>query len=182
MELSDAERAIIASAPLLSLRDMIVALNVADDALGSSVQIDELQTQFPGINFVQIAVQAETEIAQLDTTEEREEFMAALGIEEIALQALTRLCIDALGRLSFFTAGPTELRQWFLRRGSSAPQAAGAIHSDLERGFIRAEVMKYSDLDELGSEDALKSAGKHHLKGKDYIVEDGDVITIRFNV
>ena len=108
--------------------------------------------------------------------------MEELGIREPALHLLTSCCIEALGLQSFFTVGEDEVRRWFVKRGASAPEAAGAIHSDLQRGFIRAEVMKYDDLMAAGSEDKLKAAGKFYLKGKDYIVGDGDILTIRFNV
>ena len=108
--------------------------------------------------------------------------MADLGIDDPALHLLTSRCVDALGLQSFFTVGEDEVRQWFVRRGALAPEAAGAIHSDLQRGFIRAEVMKYDDLMAAGSEDKLKATGKYYLKGKDYTVEDGDILTIRFNV
>jgi ribosome-binding ATPase YchF (GTP1/OBG family) len=87
-----------------------------------------------------------------------------------------------LNLISFFTVGADEVRQWNIHRGSAAPEAAGAIHTDLQKGFIRAEVMKYADLEALGGEDKVKEAGKLYLKGKDYIVEDGDIINIRFNV
>jgi len=127
-------------------------------------------------------VRAESEIAALDDPAERAVFMGDLGIETPALHLLTSKCIDALGLMSFFTVGEDEVRQWFVRRGAGAPEAAGAIHSDLQRGFIRAEVMKYDDLMTAGSEDKLKSTGKYYLKGKEYVVEDGDILTIRFNV
>ena len=108
--------------------------------------------------------------------------MADLGITDTALHVLTEACIDALGLLSFFTVGPTEVHQWFVRKDSNAVEAAGKIHSDLARGFIRAEVMKARDLFELGSEEKVKTAGKLAVKGRDYIVEDGDVLLIRFSV
>ena len=108
--------------------------------------------------------------------------MQELGITDTALQLLTSRCIEALGLQSFFTVGEDEVRQWFVRRGASAPDAAGVIHSDLQRGFIRAEVMKYDELVAAGGEDRLKAAGKYYLKGRDYAVADGDILTIRFNV
>ncbi len=95
---------------------------------------------------------------------------------------MTRLCLKALGLISFFTVGKDEVRQWLVRRDSPAPVAAGVIHSDLQRGFIRAEVMKYDELMEYGSEAELKKAGKMYLQGKDYIVTDGDILNIRFKV
>jgi ribosome-binding ATPase YchF (GTP1/OBG family) len=131
---------------------------------------------------VQIAVRAEAEIARLESAEERDAFMRDMGIAETALHLLTSRCIEALGLQSFFTVGEDEVRQWFVRRGALAPEAAGAIHSDLQRGFIRAEVMKYDDLISAGAEDKLKATGKYYLKGKDYAVDDGDILTIRFNV
>ena len=92
------------------------------------------------------------------------------------------MCIKALNLISFFTVGPDEVRQWTIHAGSSAPEAAGAIHTDFQKGFIRAEVIKYDDLMSMGSEAKVKEAGKAYLKGKDYIVEDGDLLDIRFNV
>lgn len=175
---------LIASYPFLTRKTCIVALNVADDAIADTALRDELQARFRnlGISFVQLAARAESEIAALDSPEEREAFMRDMGIAEPALPLLTSRCIDALGLQSFFTVGEDEVRQWFVRRGASAPEAAGAIHSDLQRGFIRAEVMKYEDLLAAGAEDKLKATGKYYLKGKDYTVEDGDILTIRFNV
>jgi ribosome-binding ATPase len=124
----------------------------------------------------------EAEVAELGSEAEKKEFLSAMGIEEPALNILARLLLKTLNLISFFTVGTDEVRQWTVRAGSSAPEAAGAIHSDLQKGFIRAEVIKFNDLKELGSEDALKSQGKSYLKGKDYIVEDADILNIRFNV
>jgi ribosome-binding ATPase len=124
----------------------------------------------------------EAEIALLDTKEEKEEFLQALGIKETALESLTKLCLQSLDLISFFTVGKDEVRQWLVKKGSKAPKAAGTIHSDLERGFIRAEVFKYSELMEKGSEAELKKAGQIYVEGKDYLVEDGDILNIRFAV
>lgn len=184
LDVSAEDLALIASYPFLTRKACIVALNVADDAIGDTARRDELAQRFAhlGVAFVQIAVRAEAEIAQLESAEEREAFMRDMGITETALHLLTSCCIDALGLQSFFTVGEDEVRQWFVRRGALAPEAAGAIHSDLQRGFIRAEVMKYEDLIGAGAEDKLKATGKYYLKGKDYAVDDGDILTIRFNV
>ena len=103
-------------------------------------------------------------------------------LEEPALELLTKQCLKALGRISFFTVGKDEVHHWLVRTGSPAPVAAGAIHSDLQKGFIRAEVMKYDELMEHGSEAELKKQGKMYVQGKDYIVEDGDILNIRFSV
>jgi ribosome-binding ATPase YchF (GTP1/OBG family) len=131
---------------------------------------------------VDVPAEAERDIASLESAEEREAFMKEMGIRSTALHTLTRACIEALGLISFFTVTGGELRQWFLRRGSTAVEAAGAIHSDLERGFIRAEVIHFEDLDRAGGEEKAKSEGKHHIKGRDYVVEDGDIVHVRFNV
>ena len=109
-------------------------------------------------------------------------FLADLHLDQPALDRLTLLCYRTLGLISFFTVGPDEVRAWTNRHGSFAPQAAGVIHSDLERGFIRAQVMKYQDLNRLGSEQRVREVGKYMQKGKDYIVEDGDIIDFLFNV
>jgi ribosome-binding ATPase YchF (GTP1/OBG family) len=135
-----------------------------------------------GIDAMQVSAKVEDEVASIESEAERREFLKELGIGEPAVSVLTRLCIKTLNLISFFTVGQDEVRQWTVRRGSSAPEAAGAIHSDLEKGFIRAEVMKYSEWESSGGEESLKSSGKLYLKGKDYIVEDGDMLNIRFNV
>jgi hypothetical protein len=184
VSLSAEDAALIQSYPFLTLKPCIIALNVGDDGIGDTSLRDSLASRFQhlGVSFVQVSARAEAEIAALDSLDERAAFMQDMGITETALHLLTSRCIDALGLQSFFTVGEDEVRQWFVRRGALAPEAAGAIHSDLQRGFIRAEVMKYEDLVAAGAEDKLKSTGKYYLKGKDYTVEDGDILTIRFNV
>jgi ribosome-binding ATPase YchF (GTP1/OBG family) len=184
VDVSAEDATLIASYPFLTRRAIIVALNVADGAIADTKLRDALATAYEplGASVVQIAVRAESEIAALEDPAERADFMGDLGIETPALHLLTSKCIEALGLMSFFTVGEDEVRQWFVRRGANAPEAAGAIHSDLQRGFIRAEVMKYDDLIAAGSEEKLKTTGKYYLKGKDYVVEDGDILTIRFNV
>ncbi|MCI0453064.1 MAG: YchF family ATPase [Candidatus Latescibacteria bacterium] len=184
LAVSPEDATLIASYPFLTLRAIIVALNVSDEAIADTRLRDALGSAHEpmGASVVQIAVRAESEIAALDDPAERGAFMQDLGIETPALHLLTSKCIEALGLMSFFTVGEDEVRQWFVRRGATAPEAAGVIHSDLQRGFIRAEVMKYADLIAAGSEEKLKTTGKYYLKGKDYVVEDGDILTIRFNV
>jgi ribosome-binding ATPase YchF (GTP1/OBG family) len=108
--------------------------------------------------------------------------MEDMGLPDTALHLLTAKFIQAVGLLSFFTAASNELRQWFVRRGALAPETAGKIHGDMERGFIRAEVVHYDDVIECGSEEAAKTAGKYYVKGKDYEIQDGDVLKILFNV
>jgi len=129
-----------------------------------------------------IAGTLEADIADLEDENDRKEFLADAGLTEPGVDKLIRGAYKLLNLETFFTVGPKEIRAWTVRKGSTAPQAAGVIHSDLERGFIRAEVMKYDDFVTLGSEHAVKEAGKFKVEGKNYIVEDGDILHIRFNV
>ena len=129
-----------------------------------------------------IAAATEADIAALDSAEDREAFLQDAGLNEPGVNRLVRAAYHLLDLQVFFTAGPKEVRAWTISRGMTAPQAAGVIHSDLERGFIRSEVMKYDDFIRLGSEHACKEAGKLMVEGKNYQVEDGDILHIRFNV
>ncbi|MFH1645733.1 MAG: redox-regulated ATPase YchF [Candidatus Omnitrophota bacterium] len=183
LEISENEAKIIASYPFITLKKMITVINVSDNQLQDNSFFDIIQNEYKGtdVYLMQVCAKAEAEIAELDAGD-REEFMTALGITEPAINLLSRMCIKALNLISFFTVGEDEVRQWLVKKGASAPRAAGVIHTDLERGFIRSEVIKYNDLVELGSEEAVKAAGKFYLKGKEYIVEDGDILSIRFNV
>jgi GTP-binding protein YchF len=184
LEISREEMKLVSSYPFLTQRQMLIALNVSEDRLDDDTVVRSLEERFSGLGlqFVKIAVKAEADIAGLDTEEERTEFMDELGIRDTALHLLTEKFIDAVGLISFFTAASNELRQWFVRRGALAPEAAGKIHGDMERGFIRAEVVHYDDVIACGSEEDAKTAGKYHVKGKDYEVQDGDVLKILFNV
>jgi hypothetical protein len=184
MEMGLEEEMLIRSYPFITPKQLILVLNVSDNDLDNESVIQGLNDRCKAhrMEAMQVSAKVESEIANLESAEERREFLEELGIKEPALGRLTRLCIKALGLISFFTVSRDELRQWLIRKGSSAPEAAGTIHSDLQRGFIRAEVMKYDELMEHKSEAALKSAGKLYLKGKDYIVEDGDILNIRFKV
>lgn len=184
LDLNADEKKLISSYPFVTLKEMVIALNVSEDGLKDSTLARQLETELAPskIDVMQVSAKVEREIAGLGSEEEKKEFLNALGIEEPAISLLTRVCIKALNLISFFTVGQDEVRQWLVRRGSSAPEAAGVIHSDLKTGFIRAEVMKYADLIALGGEDKVKESGKFYLKGKDYIVDDGDIINIRFNV
>jgi ribosome-binding ATPase len=128
-----------------------------------------------------ICAEAEAQIAELDTAE-RAEFLADLGLERSGLDQLVTAAYRLLGLITFFTAGPKEARAWTVRAGSKAPRAAREIHSDIERGFIRAEAISYDDYVALGSEQAVKDAGRLRVEGKDYVIADGDVVHFRFNV
>ena len=184
LELSAEEKKIISSYPFVTRKKMIIALNVSEEDLKSIELLSQLSNEYQplGIEVMQVSAKVESEIAKLESEEERSEFLKELGIEEPAINMLTRLCIKALNLISFFTVGPDEVRQWTIRAGSTAPEAAGTVHSDLQKGFIRAETMKYSDFTAFGSEEKVKAAGKLYLKGRDYVVEDGDILNIRFNV
>ncbi len=129
-----------------------------------------------------IAAQLEADISELETDEEKLEFLEDAGLNEPGVNKLIQSAYDLLNLKTFFTVGPKEIRAWTIKTGMSAPEAAGVIHSDLQRGFIRAEVMKYNDFIELGSEQKCKESGKLQVEGKNYIVEDGDILNIRFNV
>jgi hypothetical protein len=184
LRLAADEEAGIRSYPFITRKEMILVLNIADTDLGT----DRTMRQFAApcasekMEVMQVSAKVEAEIAALESPAERSEFLKDLGITESALGQLTRLCLKALGLVSFFTVGEDEVRQWLVRQGSSAPEAAGVIHTDLQRGFIRAEVMKYHELLEYKHEAGLKAAGKMYLKGKDYTVDDGDILNIRFKV
>lgn len=184
MDITADEKRMIASYPFVTRKEMILALNVSEDDIKNTALLEDIIRSYQPLKIEAMLVSAkvESEIAALETQQEKEEFLLALGIEEPAINSLTRLCIKALNLISFFTVGEDEVRQWTIRRNSLAPEAAGAIHSDLQKGFIRAEVMKYNDLTGFGSEEKVKEAGKFYLKGKDYVVEDGDILSIRFNV
>ena len=178
------EEKIISSYPFVTPKKMIIVLNVSEGDLNNTSLADKLKGNYQslGIDIIQVSAKVESEIDNLETEEEREQFLKELGIAEPAINILTRVCIKALNLISFFTVASNEARQWTIKAGSTAPEAAGSIHTDMQRGFIRAEVMKYSDFEKFGSETKVKEAGKLYLKGKDYVLEDGDIINIRFNV
>ncbi|HKL00243.1 MAG TPA: redox-regulated ATPase YchF [Desulfotignum sp.] len=184
MALTGDEEKMIRSYPFITRKKMVIAVNVGEEDLGSPDLLagftDSCDSQ--RIAAMMVSAKVEAEIALLDTKEEKQAFLADLGIAETALEKLTRLCLQSLNLISFFTVGKDEVRQWLVRQGSTAPKAAGVIHSDLERGFIRAEVFSYEDLMAMGSEAALKKNGRLHVEGKDYIVTDGDIVNIRFSV
>lgn len=184
LELTPDEKKAISSYPFVTRKEMVIVLNVSEDGLKDHALLEKLREEYKRlkIDMMQVSAKVEAEVAGLESEEERSAFLKELGIEESAINLLSRLCIKTLNLISFFTVGADEVRQWLIRRGSSAPEAAGAIHSDLQKGFIRAEMMKYGDLADLGSEEKVRGAGKFYVKGKDYIVEDGDIINIRFNV
>ncbi len=176
---TDDEREMIKSLGFLTLKPMVIAVNVGENQLQEKIDLgDAVDEHTPT---VQVCAKLAFELSQLDK-ESRAEFMKEMSISESTVSKFVRSCYEALGLISFLTVGPTDARAWPVRKGITAVEAAGKIHTDLQRGFIRAETMKFTDLNELGSEKAVKAAGKARLEGKDYVVQDGDVILFRFNV
>ena len=176
---TEAEREMIKSLGFLTLKPMAVAVNVSEDKLKQKFDFtDVIDSSVPVIT---ICAKLEHELTQLDT-DSRKEFMADLGLAESATAKFVETCYCALGLISFLTIVSDELRAWPIKQGITALDAAGKVHSDIKRGFIRAETFSFEDLKELGSEKALKTAGKIRLEGKDYVVKDGDIINFRFNV
>ena len=177
------EEKLITGYPLLTRKPMVIIVNIDEEQLGDPDFIDHFSEEFPDGHFRWIAVSAkiEQELSLLDG-DDRKAFMDDLHIDHPALDKLTMLCYHTMGLVSFFTVGTDEVRSWTTRHGYCAPEAARVIHSDIQRGFIRAEVMKYEDLIALGGEQKVRQAGKFMLKGRDYMVEDGDIINFLFNV
>ena len=163
-----------------------VAWRHVDDAsaVSGNAYVDAVREAIKneGSQLLVVAAKTESEIAELETYEERREFLEEMGLEESGVNRLIRAAYALLDLQTYFTAGADEVRAWTFRRGTKAPQAAGIIHTDFEKGFIRAEVIKYEDYVTLGSEAAVKEAGKMGVEGKEYIVQDGDVMHFRFNV
>lgn len=170
---------------LLTNKPVMYVCNVDDaSAVNGNKYVDAVREVVKNENaqILIVAAQTESEIAELDTFEERQEFLAEIGLEESGVSRLIRAAYALLDLQTYFTAGADEVRAWTFLRGSKAPQCAGIIHTDFEKGFIRAEVIKYEDFVTLGSENAVKEAGKMSVEGKEYVVQDGDIMHFRFNV
>ncbi len=179
LELGEDERRLVAGYSFLTLKPMIYVLNHAED----EPPAPEVAARAAGLGgeVVVLCARMEAELAELPPAE-RQEFLRELGIEEPASHRMIRAAYAALDLRSFFTYGEDECRAWTIVEGTRAPQAAGVIHSDMERGFIRAEVLAYDDLLRHGSVAAARQAGRVRLEGKEYVVQDGDLMTIRFSV
>jgi len=170
---------------LLTIKPVMYVCNVDEDAaVNGNKYTEEVEAALKNedTQILTIAAAMEAEISELESEEERNEFLNDLGLSEPGVDKLIRAAYDLLNLQTFFTVGPKEIHAWTLKKGMSAPEAAGVIHSDLQKGFIRAEVMHYNDFVELGSEFKCKEKGKLFVEGKKYIVEDGDILNIRFNV
>ncbi|MDE6853503.1 MAG: redox-regulated ATPase YchF [Muribaculaceae bacterium] len=170
---------------LLTSKPVLYVCNVDDEAAAAgNAYVEAVREAIKEENaqLLILAARTESEIAELDTYEERQEFLAEIGLEESGVSRLIRAAYALLDLQTYFTAGPDEVRAWTFRRGSKAPQCAGIIHTDFEKGFIRAEVIKYDDYVTLGGETPVREAGKMAVEGKEYIVNDGDIMHFRFNV
>jgi GTP-binding protein YchF len=186
VELDEEERKWIRDLHLLTIKPMLYVCNVAEDGIQDAdsnphVQAVREHAASEGAQVVVISAKVEAEIAELEG-EDKDMFLEELGLSESGLDRLIRAAYELLGLVTYFTAGVQEVRAWTIRRGTKAPAAAGVIHTDFERGFIRAEVIAYNDLVEAGSVAAARERGKYRLEGKEYVVADGDVMHFRFNV
>ncbi len=183
-EWSEAEMTSVHDAQLITAKPVLYVCNVDEDGLdgsGAHVQTVRDRAEIEGAGVVVICGQIEAELSELDE-EDKSVFLSDLGLTEPGLNRLAQATYELLGMRTYFTAGPKEIRAWTFRTGWSAPQCAGVIHTDFERGFIRAEVYTIPELQEHGSEAGLKAAGKLRVEGKTYKVQDGDVMHFRFNV
>jgi len=183
MDLSDDDHELIRELCLLTVKPTVYIANVDEDGFENNPHLDKVReiAASEGAGVVPICNKIEAEIAELED-DEKTDFLAEMGMDEPGLNRVIRAGYDLLGLQTYFTAGEKEVRAWTFRTGSTAPQAAGVIHTDFERGFIRAEVVSYEDFIEYNGESGAKEAGRWRLEGKEYIVKDGDIIHFRFNV
>ena len=187
VDLSEDELACLYDTPLLSLKPVIYVANVSEDEASDEptdnadyMALKE-QAEREHSQIIAVCAQLEAEIAELDA-EEKQMFLDDLGIQESGLDRLIKASYSLLGLISYLTAGPQEVRAWTIVKGTKAPGAAGKIHSDFERGFIRAEIVSFDDLVKCGSMNAAKEAGLYRSEGKEYVMKDGDIVLFRFNV
>lgn len=184
VQLDDDEKTVVQSSFLITMKKEIFVCNVDESGLAGNAYVDEVKKAAAeiGSEAVSICGKFEAELSDLESEAERREFLQGIGLEESGLSSLIHAAYRLLGLRTFFTAGEDECRAWTIKAGFKAPQAAGVIHTDFERGFIKAEVYHYDDLIKLGSELAVRQAGKLRQEGKEYIVQDGDVMFFKFNV
>jgi GTP-binding protein YchF len=183
LHLSREEKMLVRDLHLLTRKPVEYIANVAEDGFENNPMLDQVREYATSDNarVVPVCAAIEAEVAQLDR-EDRKEFLAALGLKESGLASVINAGYALLDLLTFFTAGPKQVRAWTVTNGATAPKAAGKIHTDFERGFIRAEVASYDDFIACGGENGAKEAGKLRLEGKEYITKEGDVMHFRFNV
>ena len=187
VEMTDDQRELMASVALLSSKPVIYACNMSEDDFAGNLENNKYFCQVreiaaaEGSEVLPICAELEAQIAELEG-EEKEMFLSEIGVEKGGLDRLIQKSYDLLGLMSYLTAGKPEVRAWTIKKGTKAPQAAGKIHSDFERGFIRAEVISFDDLMENGSMAAAKEKGLVRSEGKEYVMQDGDIVVFRFNV
>ncbi len=187
VELTEDERAVLHDTPLLTMKPVIYVANISENDVGGEPTDNPAYMKLKafaeseGAGILPVCAQIEAEIAEL-SPEEKQAFLDDLGIPESGLDRLIKESYSLLGLISFLTAGPKEVRAWTITRGTKATGAAGKIHSDFERGFIRAEVISFADLERIGSVNGVKEAGLLRSEGKEYVMEDGDIAVFRFNV
>ena len=182
-DLDTDEKLIIGELNLLSMKPYIYIANVSEDQLKEASDSEKQLRKFAfqeGVEVIPICAKVESELSDMDE-EESDYFMEELGIEGTGIDQLTNSGYRMLEQITYFTAGKNEVRAWEIRKGATAPEAAGKIHTDFEKGFIRAEVFHFDDIDRLGSESSVKEAGRWRLEGRDYVVNDGDIMHFRFN-
>jgi ribosome-binding ATPase len=185
MKLEEDDAAVVRAFQLITEKPVLYICNVDEASVKSGNKfVDAVKeaVKDEDAEVLVIGAKIEADITELETYDERQMFLEELGLEEVGVNRLIRSAYSLLNLDTYFTAGVKEVRAWTISKGMTAPQAAGVIHTDFEKGFIRAEVMKYEDFVELKSEAAVKEAGKFRVEGKDYVVEDGDVMHFRFNV
>ncbi|MCT4561073.1 MAG: redox-regulated ATPase YchF [Crocinitomicaceae bacterium] len=185
LEMDENEREIVKSFQLITSKPVLYLCNVEESSVLTGNQyVDQLKEAVKDeqAEVMVIGAKIEADITELETYDERKMFLDELGLEEPGVNRLIRKAYELLNLQTYFTAGVKEVRAWTIKKGMTAPQAAGVIHTDFEKGFIRAEVMKYDDFTTLGSESAVKDAGKFKVEGKEYVVSDGDIMHFRFNV
>lgn len=184
-EMDDEEATLIRSWMLLTAKPILYVCNTSEEAVHegnehTAALMKAVEGEDAEVILVSAAIEAD--IAELDSKEDRHEFLSEMGLDEPGVNRVIFAAYSLLNLITYFTAGEKEVRAWTIRRGWKAPQAAGVIHTDFEKGFIRAEVIQYADFVHYGSESACRDAGKLHVEGKDYVVADGDVMHFRFNV
>ncbi len=185
IDFTDEQLLLLRDLHLITLKKQLYVCNVDEDSVVSgNSYVDDVKklAESEGSEAIVICGKLEAEIASLETQEEKDEFLADVGLQESGLVKLIHAGYELLGLRTYFTAGEQEVRAWTFHNGDKAPQAAGVIHTDFEKGFIKAEVFHYDDLVEYGTEQSVKSAGKLRIEGKEYIVKDGDIMHFRFNV
>ncbi len=186
MKLSEEEKEILKDAFLLTMKPILYIANVSEEQLSNAENDENVKkvkeyAKQENAAVIPLCVKIEEELASLEGKDQKE-MLEALGLEESGLDKVIKTSYDLLGLMSFLTAGEPEVRAWTIKKGTKAPQAAGKIHSDIERGFIRAEIMSYNDLVREGSANAVKEKGLMRSEGKEYVMQDGDIVLFRFNV